>query len=410
MAINSKYKNGFISQIEASQRGEVTFIPNPLDRVGDIFNLMQSRYVLISGATGAGKTSYADYNYILAPWSMKEAGLLNDIYWEVNYFSLERKQMFKHAKWVSWMMYRDDNKMLLSADEIMGWKSGPLNTEGYNLVRSYDDEMSSLLEHVHIHDGKVSASTVSKIITRRALELGDLFKSDEDGVLFRDNPVYIERFDDKNLLEQTKTGPRKYIELTHNNVAFRIYQDDHRYFMNNPRSFVFFVIDGINLLGDKGVIDDISVELADARDIYGFSPVVVTQQNRAMGDIQRMKLHGNDLSPQLEDIFKSSQMGFDADLVLGLFDPYRYKAFDKTGSYDGYCLKPMDITNNSLSMRTPNGVNRFRSLHILKNTFGADGGKFGMKFLGECNHFETLPFPDNDVLMQKVYLDIRQGL
>jgi hypothetical protein len=408
LELNSKYAHGFLNQLDASQRGEIVAIPNALERVGEVYNLMPSRYTLISGATGAGKTSFADYSYILAPWSWLEANPDTDIYWEVNYFSLERKQMFKHAKWVSWMMYRDDNNLLLSADQIMGWKNGPINNEGYNLVRSYDDEMSGLLEKINIYDGKVDPKVIYRKIQQRGHALGDLYRSDDEGVLFRDSPVYMERFDDKNLVEQTKLGPQKYILVNHKGTEFKIYEDDHRYFPHHKRPFVFFVVDGINLLGSKEVIDEISVALADARDIFGFSPVVVTQQNRAMGDIGRAKLHGSDLSPQLEDIFKSSQMGFDADLIIGLFDPHRYKAFNKQGEYGGYCIKPME--GHEPCTMTPGGIQRFRSAHILKNTFGQDGGVYGMKFLGECNHFATLPKPDDDILLQKFYAEIRSGI
>ena len=128
-----------------------------------------------------------------------------------------------------------------------------------------------------------------------------------------------------------------------------------------------------------------------------------------MGDVQRLKQHGADLSPQIEDIFKSSQMGFDADLILGLFDPLTYKAFDAEGKYDGYIVKQGDdgITG---SMQTPHGVGRFRSLHIMKNSFGPNNGKFGLKFLGESNHFETLPFPSDEREMGEVYSQIKQGL
>lgn len=408
MAVNPKYKAGFLAQLDASQRGDVVYIPNALERVGTVYNIIPSRYTLIAGATGAGKTSYADFTTVLAPYSFLQNNPDFDIYWECNYFSLERKQLFKHAKWVSWMIYRDDNEMLLSSDQILGWQSGPLNTPGYNLVRSYDDEMSDLLDHVRLYDGKVSAKVVSRRIRERGFALGKLFQSDEVGVLFQDDPVYIKRFEDENLIEQSKTGPRKYIDLTWEGVDFRLYEDDHRYFPKHKRQFVFFVVDGINLLGDKETIDKISMELANARDIFGFSPVVVTQQNRAMGDTGRMKLHGNDLSPQLEDIFKSSQMGFDADLVIGLFDPYRYKAFDKSGMYGGYCVKPME--GHEPSTMTPGGVSRFRSAHILKNTFGPDGGVFGMKFLGECNHFSTLPKQDDDIMLAKIYAEIRSGI
>ena len=408
MGLNAKYAHGFLAQVDASQRGEVVSIPNGLDRMGEVFNIMPSRYTLISGATGAGKTSYADFNYILKPWSWLQKNPEHKIYWEVNYFSLERKQLFKHAKWVSWLIYRDDPEMLVSADQLMGWKDGPISREGYDLVRTYDDEMGALLDHVNIFDGKVNATVLHRKIHQRGHALGDLYKSDDIGVLYRDSVVYMERFEDKNLVEDTKTGPMKYISINREGETFRLYEDDHRYFPFHEKPFVFFVVDGINLFGSKEIIDEVSVALAEGRDLYGFSPIVVTQQNRSMGDIGRMKLHGNDLSPQLEDIFKSSQMGFDADLILGLFDPYRYKAFDSSGVYGGYTIKP--VNGHEPSTMTPGGINRFRSIHILKNTFGQDGGVFGLKFLGECNNFNTLPKPDDTENLQKIYAEIRSGI
>lgn len=407
MELNEKYKAGFLSQVDASQRGEVTYIPIHLDRVNKSFNLLPSRYILISGATGSGKTSFADEAFVLEPFTYLKTNDEN-IHWEVLYFSLERKQMFKHAKWVSWMLYRD-HKIQISADEIMGWgESGPINDEGYKLVRSYDDEISELLGKMQIYDGKVSAEVVERAVKRRVFDLGTFYHTDDIGVYTNDDLMYSESFDDKGLTKDTDTGIRKYIECEHNGEQFILYQDDSRYFPRNPKTFLFVIIDGINLLGNKEVIDAISVILADARDKYGISPVIVTQQNRNMGDIQRLKMHGGDLSPQLEDIFKSSQMGFDADLIIGMFDALRYKAYDSDGKYDGYIVKQgeNDIMG---SMQTPGGHGRFRSIHILKNSFGPDGAKYGLKFLGESNYFETLPFPDEEDKMLKIYSDIRQG-
>lgn len=407
MAINRRYRDGFLTQLDASQRGEVVFIPNPLDRVGDIFNIMPSRYTLLFGATGSGKTSFLDYEYILGPWSFLQQKSM-DIHWEVQYFSLERKETFKHAKWLSWLMYRDNSELLVSADQILGWKNGPLNSAGYNLVREYDDEMSGLLEHVRIYDGKPTAVSIERTIQRRAIALGTFFYADHIGVRKNDELIYIETFEEKGLFEDTKIGKIPYIELEFKGEKFRLEQETHKYFLNHPRTFVFFVLDGINLLGDKNLLDDISILLARARDRYGFSPVIVSQQNRALGDIQRAKLHGSDLAPQLEDVFKTSQMAFDADLILGLFDPYKYKAWDSDGKYGGYCVNPLgNITKPSTL--TPKGVNRFRSIHVLKNSFGNEGNIYGTKFLGECNHFETLPLPGS-IELEEVYSNIKRGL
>lgn len=408
MAMNRKYAEGFINHLDASQRGEVVYIPLGLERMDKIFNIMQSRYTLVFGATGSGKTSFVDFTYILNPWCYLKNNEDKDMYWEVNYFSLERKAMFKHARWVSWLMYRDDTELLVSGDQIMGWGDGPINSQGYKLVRSYDEEMSELLEHVDIRDGKINLQTLERRIKNRRQALGTYFYSDDIGVKRDDELIYVERFDDKGLTETTKLGEKKYIELTWQGKLFRLYEDDYKYFPKNPKQFVFFIVDGINLLGDKDQMDKISVALADARDRFGFSIVMVSQQNRAQGDIQRLKHHGADLSPQLEDVFKSSQMGFDSDLIIGLFDPYKYKAWDKEGKFGGYMINPPSGIGTPC-MLTPDGRNRFRSAHILKNTFGPADNKFGMKFLGECGHFATLPYPDTFEL-EAVYDDIKRGI
>lgn len=400
MGLNQSYK-GFIEQVEASMRGDTTFIPNPLDRVGSVFNIMQSRYTLLSGSTGSGKTSFADFMYVLAPWTgFRENDMLDDIHWEVVYFSLERKKLFKHAKWISWMIYRDHG-VLLSADQLLGWGKTPIDSAWYKIVRGYDKEISELLEHVSIYDGKVPSKRIIETISRRGKELGVLFRSDEYGVTRDNGAVYIEEFTNDKV-RKTKTGLERYVELEYEGEKFTLTQNDSKYFMHNPKSFVFIVVDGINLFRKKEDIDDVSIALADARDIYGFSPIIVTQQNRSLGDVTRHKLRGADLEPQLEDVFASSQMAFDADLVLALFDPYRYKAYDAQGLYGDY-----NLLEGTMS---PAGFSRFRSLHILKNTFGIDGKKFGMKFLGEVNDFTTLPLVSDTEELRKCYELIAKGM
>ena len=60
-------------------------------------------------------------------------------------------------------------------------------------------------------------------------------------------------------------------------------------------------------------------------------------------------------------------------------------------------------------MMSPRGFCRFRSLHVLKNSFGIDGKKFGMLFVGESNHFEILPKLE-DPELQSIYSRIAQDI
>lgn len=406
--VNQEYEAGFIEQVEASMRGDVTIIPNQLGRVGESFHLIPSRYTLYFGATGSGKTSLMDFTHILAPWTyLNKNNLLDSIHWEVMYFSLERKSMFKHAKWLSWLLYRDHH-ILASADDIMGFTGKCITADTYKLIRNYDKEVHDLLEYVPIYDGRQTGDSLNRLIAKRAKELGVLYKADHIGVkssLSGEN--YIASFITDAVIEKTKIGDIPYIHLEHKGTKFKLKPETHRYFPHNPRTLVTIAIDGINLLGEKAEMDKISEVLARARDIYGFAPVVVSQQNRDQGNVERLKVHGADMGPQLEDIFKSSQMGYDADIVCGLFDPWRYKAFDQKGMYGGYDLK---------KTISPNGNARLLSLHILKNSFGGGvGRRYALKFLGEVNDFKVFPrisqlsTPEDIIALEQIYSEIARG-
>ena len=400
--MQSKYNTGFLRHLDAAKRGDVVYIPNPYGRMKSVFNLMMARYILIVGATGSGKTSFADLTSILYPWTYLKKYPNLGIHWECVYFSLERKQMFKHAKWLSWLIYRDTGKQL-DPDYLLGWTEKKISDDDYKLIRSYDQEMEQILEKVTMRDGKTNLSVIKTMIDKKAKELGVLFHTDGRN-LYKDNTT-VGKLDKT---QQTSIGVISYIEFEYNGQKYTLGEHDKLYIPHNPLTFVFIVLDGINLLGGKRELDDISLYLSNVRDIYGFSPVVVSQQNRAMGDPTRMKLHGADLSPQIEDVYQSSQMGFDADLILGLFDPLRYKAYDAEGKYIGYKLMTTSPTDTR-SMTSPLGYSRFRSIHVLKNSFGRDGVVFGMKFLGECNHFSILPKAGDTAKLDEVYKDIRKN-
>jgi hypothetical protein len=393
-------------QIEAAYRGDVTKIPNPLgDRISKVFNLLPSRYTLIGGSTGSGKTALTDFMYVLNPFHhIRGKNLKNDtdIHWEVNYFSLERKQMFKHAKWISWLIYVDYG-FKIPADRILGWDGEVLSEELYTIVKGYWKILEELLEHVTIYDGKVQISVIEDLVKQKALQLGNFYHTNMEGLFLNDNPIPIKTYAEHGRAVTNKIGTHIVLDFEYKGESYSLKQHSHKYFLHNPKTFVYFVIDGIGLLGGskfsdkKSSIDRVSEILADARDKFGFSPVIVSQFNRSIGDVSRHKHHGNDLSPQLEDFQGSSQTSHDADLVLAIFDPFRYKAYDKEGCYGDY--------NITQGMMSPQGFCRFRSLHVLKNSFGIDGKKFGMLFVGESNHFEVLPL-NGDQKLAEIYSKI----
>jgi replicative DNA helicase len=126
----------------------------------------------------------------------------------------------------------------------------------------------------------------------------------------------------------------------------------------------------------KEAIDKMSDELRYARDFFGYTPVAVSQFNRSISNIQRIK--NGDVEPQLEDFAESSSTQNDADVVLALFDPMRYKVNDPSGYeltklIDGY------------------GAKYFRSLRLIKNSYGEDDVRIGLGFMGQIGMFKELP-------------------
>ena len=119
-----------------------------------------------------------------------------------------------------------------------------------------------------------------------------------------------------------------------------------------------------------------SDELRFARDFYGYTPVVVSQFNRDISNPIRIK--NGDVEPQLEDFAESSQTQNDADIVLALFDPIRYKVADPSG----YNLE---------KLKDDYGAKYFRSLRLIKNSYGEDDVRIGLGFMGQIGMFKELP-------------------
>jgi hypothetical protein len=73
----------------------------------------------------------------------------------------------------------------------------------------------------------------------------------------------------------------------------------------------------------------------------------------------------------------SSSTQNDADVVLALFDPMRYKVPDPSG----YDLE---------KLRDQYGAKYFRSLRLIKNSYGEDDIRIGLAFLGQIGMFKEL--------------------
>lgn len=285
----------------------------------------------------SGKTTFVDDAFVLNPydWSISSEGKASGIKIKFWYRSMERSTTYKFAKWVSRKIFIDQG-IIIPVNKLLGWNQKMTHDE-HDLFLSYEDYIKELQESVIIIPGAENPVGIAKDLKKYALNNGVIEEVDEY------NKIYIP---------------------------------------NDPNQINIIIIDHIGLLKTtkdlttkKDAIDKMSSELQYARDFYGFSPVVVSQFNRSISNPMRIK--NGDVEPQLEDFADSSQTQNDADVIMALFDPLRYNVSD----ISGYNLD---------KLKDEYGNKYFRSLRVIKNTYGADDLRVGLGFFGQIGMFKEL--------------------
>jgi len=323
-------------EVQLGLEGRNGGIPMGFDRLNRYIGIRKSMYFLVGGLTGSGKTSFIDDAFVLNPfdWYISQAD--PRIKLRIIYRSMERTRVYKLAKWVSRKIFLDHG-IIIPVTKLLGW-TDKMNHDEHDLFLMYEDYMGRMDEVITIIDGPENPVGIAKELKAHALQHGK-----------------IEQVDEFN----------------------------KRYFPNNDREITMVIVDHIGLLKTtkdqttkKQAIDKMSDELRYARDFYGYTPVVVSQFNRDISNPIRIK--NGDVEPQLEDFAESSQTQNDADVVLALFDPMRYKVADPSGY-------------NLDKLKDEYGGKYFRSLRLIKNSYGEDDVRIGLGFMGQIGMFKELP-------------------
>ena len=325
-------------EVRKGLEGKNGGIPMGFNRLNRYVGIRKSMYYLVGGLTGSGKTSFIDDAFVLNPvdWVMSPEGQASGIKIKIWYRSMERSRTYKLAKWTSRKIFLDQG-IIIPVNKLLGWTE-KMTKDEHDLFLMYEDYMMQLEDMVTIIDGPENPVGIAKELKSYALERGEIIQVD------------------------------KY---------------NKRYIPNDPDEITLVVLDHIGLLKTtsaqptkKQAIDKMSDELRYARDFYGYSPVVVSQFNRSISNPTRIK--NGDVEPQLEDFADSSSTQNDSDVCMALFDPIRYNVSDPSG-YD---------TNK---LRDDFGGKYFRSLRVIKNSYGEDDIRIGLAFLGQIGMFKELP-------------------
>ena len=324
------------NEIQAGLDGRNAGIPMGFNRLNRYIGIRKRIYTLVGGLTGSGKTSFVDDAYVLNPFDWFISQDNPKVKLKIIYRSMERSRTYKFAKWISRKIFYDYG-IIIPVGKMLGW-TDKMTKDEHDIFLTYKDYMEKMEEVITIIDGPENPVGIAKELREYALQNGEIEQLDKH------NKIYIP---------------------------------------NDENVITLVIIDHIGLLKTtkdlstkKQVIDKMSDELRYARDFFGYSPVVVSQFNRDISNPIRIK--NGDVEPQLEDFKESSQTQDDADVILALFDPMRYKVTVPSG-YDLNKLKDEF------------GAKYFRSVRLIKNSYGEDDIRIGLGFLGQVGMFKELP-------------------
>lgn len=387
---NDRAYDQLIEEIEAGIRGENKWVPFGFRKLENHIGLAKRFYYLIGGESGTGKTSLVDQMFVLNTYQWYQQNKdKTDVKLRIIYRSMERAKKYKLAKWTAQRLWTHYN-ILIDVPTLLGWghNKDAIPEDVLDKVKECKDYFNRMFEVVDITDGAENPTGVYKQCRNISLSEGKQIKSDDEEIYVYDiedrGGRKIKEFT-KNHYDQTEEGIKKYYEVIRiYGEEVKIYQYDNRYFPEDPNIINVVLIDHVGKwkhergYGDKQTLDKGSEYLGELRDIFGWSPVVISQFNRNISNINRRTK--TDLSPEKQDFKGTGDIYEDCDFAMALFNP-RENGLDEFKHYNLHAL-----TNKE-------GYNRFRSIHVLKNTYGIDNFTIGLNFIGECGYFREMLKP-----------------
>ncbi|SEW21861.1 DnaB-like helicase C terminal domain-containing protein [Chitinophaga sp. YR573] len=333
--------DSFMIYVDQGLDGIHEGIPIGIEKLDEYLSLRKSMLYVLGGYTGSAKTSLVDDLFVLNPYDyMLRNGKPEKL--RIIYWSMERKKVFKVAKWVSHKIFKDTGR-IIPMKRLLGWvrKEQRLNEQEQEIVRGCKEYFDNMFKYIRIIDGRQNPTGIRKEIQRIAEENGDL----------------------RNL-----------------NQFERVYKP------SDPSITWLHIFDHVGKLkGENGknlkeTIDSFSDDTSNyTRDLFGHSAVILSQFNRDIANPFRLK--NGDVEPRLEDFKNTGDLTEDADLVMSIFDPWRYKVLDP----NGYDLN---------KLRSADGAKMYRLFNILKSSYDTEGIRIGLAFLPQTGIFKGLP-PSN---------------
>lgn len=341
--------------------GHINCIPSPFIRFSnDFVGIEQQKMYLITASTKGGKTQLSSFLFIYHPllYAYKHP---DKIRIKIFYYPYEETKEDILIRFICYILYVQS-----------GFK-------------------------IHLSPSQIKSTRQEDLLDERIIELlgkeeyANILNFFEESVIFSEshNPSGV-YFEAKRYAEEHGTVHTKKVKVKDSVTGVTKEVDVFDYYeQDDPEEYRIIFADHISLLQPengmtlKQSIDKFGEYCVMLRNRYKYSPVIIQQQAFAGEGLDAFK--ENKVRPTIANLGDSKYLSRDANVVLGIFSPFKFEL----PQYAGY-----DITR----LR-----DNIRILEVLVNRHGSPGGTVGLYFDGAVNYFSELPNPSDKVALNKVY-------
>lgn len=334
--------------------GGINSIPSPFARFReDFLGIEQGKYYVITSSTKGAKTQFSSYVFIYTTL-LYAYHHPDKVRVKIFYYPLEETPEDVLTRFISYLLYTLSNYTI---------KIAPVDLNSTKNDKPLDESVIDII---------------------KSEEYIKILKFFEDNVIFSSstNPTGVMQECKKYALDHGKVHTKKLL-INENGISREKEVFDY-YEADDPEEYRIIFYDHVSLtsteqgLNLKQSIDKLSEYCVLLRNRYKFSPVVIQQQAFQGESLDAFK--ENKIRPTIANLADSKYPSRDANVVLGLFSPFKYELRE----YMRY-----DIT------RLKDNV---RFLEVLVNRGGSPGGMVALYFDGAVNYFSELPLPTDPAI------------
>lgn len=351
MSLFKRVLKGLKDRRERIVSGKVNCIPWGLPRFQRFLpGIEKAKYYILTANSKVGKSQICDWLFMYNPFrQIKRKGL--PIKLKIFYFSLEMSKEEKLRQMISNLIFLESKFQTVVSPKVLNSTANAIDSEILDNVENYEEYIDEFLECVTFIDNIRNPFGIFN---------------------------YMRGYAKRNGTQHKKTI----------NIDGKPVQVDDWYEPNDPEEYVICIVDHAALLSpEKGgslreAIGELSSKyFVQLRNKYGISPVLIQQQTSAQESIENKK--AGRLRPTLDGLGENKTTQRDANVILGLFSPFRHHIAD----YEGYDVKFYK--------------DNIRFLEILGGREGGAGTICPLYFNGAVNYFCELPRSDDSQNLAK---------